>query len=64
GVRCVPGTSFGSEANGSPIELPTGETRTFLSDHDEVILKGYCERDGYRRIGLGECRGVIEPASE
>ncbi|MEL6311986.1 MAG: fumarylacetoacetate hydrolase family protein [Pseudomonadota bacterium] len=56
--KLVPGTQR------TPIELPTGETRTFLSDHDEVILKGYCERDGYRRIGLGECRGVVEPASE
>ncbi len=45
-----------------PIELPTGETRTFLEDHDEVILKGWCEREGYRRIGFGVCDGVILPA--
>ena len=45
-----------------PIELPTGETRTFLEDHDEVILKGWCERDGYRRVGFGTCAGVILPA--
>lgn len=44
------------------IELPTGETRVFLADGDEVIFKGYCERKGFRRIGLGECRGVIAPA--
>jgi len=44
------------------IELPTGEKRTFLADGDEVIFKGYCEREGFRRIGLGECRGVITPA--
>jgi hypothetical protein len=25
-------------------------------------MKAYCERDGFRRIGFGECRGVIEPA--
>ena len=43
-------------------KLPTGEERKFLADGDEVILKGYCEREGYRRIGFGECRGVIEPA--
>jgi len=42
-----------------PIQLPTGETRTFLADGDEVIFKGYCERDGFRRIGFGECRGKI-----
>lgn len=46
----------------TPIELPTGETRKFLEDGDEVILKGYCEREGYRRIGFGECRGIVEPA--
>ena len=26
---------------------------------DEVILTGYCEREGYARIGLGECRGTV-----
>jgi len=24
-----------------------------------VIMRGYCERPGATRIGLGECRGVI-----
>lgn len=42
-----------------PIQLPTGETRTFLQDGDEVIFHGWCESPGYRRIGLGECRGKI-----
>ncbi len=46
----------------TPIELPTGEQRRFLEDGDEVILRGYCEREGFRRIGFGECRGIIEPA--
>ena len=45
-----------------PLELPTGETRKFLDDGDEVILRGYCEREGAVRIGFGECRGVILPA--
>ncbi len=45
-----------------PITLPTGETRAFLQDGDEVILRGWCERPGFRRIGLGECRGVVLPA--
>ncbi len=39
-----------------------GETRTFLQDGDEVILRGWCEAPGFRRIGLGECRGVVTPA--
>jgi len=42
-----------------PVELPTGETRRFLEDGDEVILRGWCEAPGYRRIGLGECRGTV-----
>lgn len=45
-----------------PITLPTGETRTFLEDSDEVIFKGWCEKPGLRRIGFGECRGIITPA--
>jgi fumarylacetoacetase len=42
-----------------PITLANGETRTFLQDGDEVILRGYCERAGAARIGFGECRGII-----
>ncbi|MCG8461325.1 MAG: fumarylacetoacetase [Holophagales bacterium] len=45
-----------------PIELPSGETRRFLQDGDELILSGYCERPGAKRIGLGECRGLVLPA--
>jgi fumarylacetoacetase len=45
-----------------PIALPTGETRAFLNDGDEVIIRGSCERLGHRRIGLGECRSTILPA--
>jgi fumarylacetoacetase len=45
-----------------PIDLGDGTTRTFLQDGDEVILRGWCEAPGFRRIGLGECRGVIAPA--
>jgi fumarylacetoacetase len=44
-----------------PLELPSGEQRRFLEDGDEVIMKGFCEREGFRRIGLGECRGKILP---
>jgi fumarylacetoacetase len=52
----VPGTQR------TPIVLPTGEERKFIADGDEVIMKAYCEREGFRRIGFGECRGIIEPA--
>ena len=30
---------------------------------DEVTLRGWCESPGFRRIGLGECRGRILPAA-
>lgn len=43
----------------TPVTLPTGETRSFLEDGDEVSLHGWCERPGFRRIGFGECRGAI-----
>jgi fumarylacetoacetase len=42
-----------------PITLPTGEERSFLEDGDEVIFRGWCEREGWTRIGFGECRGTI-----
>ncbi len=42
-----------------PLALPSGEERRFLEDGDEVILRGHCEREGFARIGFGECRGVV-----
>ena len=45
-----------------PLQLANGETRKFLEDGDEVILRGYCEREGHPRIGFGECRGIVLPA--
>ncbi|MCA9279046.1 MAG: fumarylacetoacetase [Phycisphaeraceae bacterium] len=47
----------------TPITLPTGEERKFLADGDQIIMRAFCERDGFRRIGFGECRGKILPAS-
>ena len=48
-----------SEGGKKPIELPTGETRSFLEDGDEVTLKAWCEGKGAVRIGFGECVGRI-----
>jgi fumarylacetoacetase len=45
-----------------PLTLPTGETRRFLEDGDEVVMRGWCERHGHARIGFGECRGVVTEA--
>jgi fumarylacetoacetase len=46
----------------TPVTLSTGETRAFLHDGDEVLLRGWCERDGFRRVGFGECRAELLPA--
>jgi fumarylacetoacetase len=43
-----------------PLVLPTGEERRFLENGDEVIFRGWCEREGFVRIGLGECRGEVK----
>jgi fumarylacetoacetase len=51
-----------SQGGKRPLPLPNGELRTFLEDGDTVILRGYCQREGFRRIGLGECRGSVLPA--
>ena len=42
-----------------PLELPTGETRSFLEDGDELTLKGWCEGVEGVRIGFGECVGRV-----
>jgi fumarylacetoacetase len=52
-------TSRGAE----PVTLPDGETRAFLEDGDELLLRAYCEREGAVRIGFGECRGIVLPAT-
>jgi len=43
----------------SSLRLPNGESRTFLEDGDEVILRGFCEKIGFPRVSLGECKGAI-----
>ncbi|MBN8749445.1 Fumarylacetoacetate (FAA) hydrolase family protein [Xylophilus ampelinus] len=42
-----------------PLTLPNGEQRTFLQDGDTLILRGWCEREGAVRIGLGEASGTV-----
>ena len=48
-----------SGAGKKPINLPSGETRTFLEDGDTIVLRGYCKAEGARRIGLGEAIGKV-----
>ena len=45
-----------------PVELPNGETRTFLEDGDEIVLTGRAVADGWVAIGFGACRGTVLPA--
>ena len=44
-----------------PLPLPSGETRAFLEDGDELTFVGYAQGHGYR-VGFGEASGVITPA--
>ena len=44
------------------IELPGGESRTWLEDGDTAILSGWCEGLGKARIGFGTCEGTLLPA--
>jgi len=42
-----------------PLALPNGETRAWLEDGDEVVIRGRASSDGFVPIGFGECRGAI-----
>lgn len=48
-----------SRGGKEPLTLPTGETRSFLEDGDELILTARAEAEGFVGIGLGECRGLV-----
>jgi fumarylacetoacetase len=41
-----------------PVELPGGVKRTFLEDGDSLVMRGWCQGDGYR-VGFGEVEGTI-----
>ncbi len=42
-----------------PLTLPTGETRSFLADGDEVTLSAQASADGFIAIGFGACSAVV-----
>ena len=46
-----------------PVTLNNGEQRTSIKDHDTVIMKGFCEKDGIR-IGFGEVSTKLLPAEK
>jgi fumarylacetoacetase len=51
-----------SRGGSTPIVLPSGETRSFLEDGDELILSARAALDGFRTIGFGQCSGIVEAA--
>lgn len=51
-----------AQAGKAPVNLPDGDKRAFLEDGDEIVMRGWCEREGAVRIGFGECRGQVLPA--
>lgn len=58
--------SFGSllelSWNGTrPMQIADGVQRTFLEDGDSLVIRGWCQGDGYR-IGFGEVEGTVLPA--
>lgn len=48
-----------SNAGKWPLSFPNGETRTFLEDGDDVILRAYCQSPDRARVGFGEARGRV-----
>ena len=51
-----------SQGGKQPITLGNGEQRTFLLDGDTITLRGHCQRNGFRRIGFGDCSATVLPA--
>jgi fumarylacetoacetase len=47
----------------APVSLATGEDRSFVEDGDAIILRGFCEKPGFARIGFGDCRGEVLAAA-
>lgn len=70
GSGTISGSAPGSEGSmmelthggKNPLQLPTGETRGFVADGDEVIQRARCERYGAVPIGFGEAAGLVRPA--
>ncbi len=52
-----------SKGGKAPITLPSGETRSFLEDGDEVTLTALCEKPGAASIGFGWVTGRVLPAA-
>ena len=44
-----------------PVDIGDGELRGFLEDGDTVVFQGWCERQGFARIGFGLNYGTVVP---
>jgi fumarylacetoacetase len=44
------------------LNLPGGQTRSFLEDGDTVTLRAYCQSPGTKPIGLGRVTATVLPA--
>ena len=51
-----------SRGGRQPVTLPTGETRSFLADGDELTLTARASAQGFASIGFGRCGAVVLPA--
>ena len=51
-----------SQGGTQAVPLSNGESRKFVEDGDTIIFRGACRREGFRRIGFGECRATVVPA--
>ena len=48
-----------TEGGRNPLTLDNGDRRAFLEDGDAIILRGWCEKPHFARIGFGEVYGQI-----
>jgi len=49
-----------SQGGKQPIQLPGGETRTFIQDGDLLVQRGWCEKEGLVSIGFGDATGLVK----
>jgi fumarylacetoacetase len=65
-ISAATADGFGSlleltEGGRRSVMLPKGESRVFLEDGDEVILRAVANAPGFVPIGFGECRAIVDP---
>jgi fumarylacetoacetase len=53
---CMYERTLGGQA---PIAMPTGEQRRFVEDGDTLIIRAYCQADGFRKIGFGNAASTV-----